>query len=93
MLALIVALAVLRPRFSAVWIVPVALWLMPTENPSNALDFALGLSLVLLLVGLGAARSLSLSSQAAVLPTAECDSGASVPASTTSGQQSYAALV
>jgi alpha-1,2-mannosyltransferase len=92
-LVLFVALAVVRPRFSAVWFVPVALWLVPTENPSSALDFALGLSLLLLLVGLGAARSLSLSSQAAVLPTAEGGSGAGVPASTTSGQQSHAALV
>jgi alpha-1,2-mannosyltransferase len=50
---LLVALAVKRPTFSYVWIVPAAFWLAPTENPGSGVDFAVGFSLLLLLLGLG----------------------------------------
>src|SRR5205085_5546766 len=32
---LLVALAIKRPSFSPLWVVPLALWLVPTENPSG----------------------------------------------------------
>ena len=47
---LLVALAIKRPSFGVVWALPVALWLAPTENPSSGFDFALGLSLLVLLL-------------------------------------------
>src|SRR5439155_3933816 len=47
---LLVALAVKRPSFGLVWAGPIALWLVPTENPSSGFDFALGFSLVVLLL-------------------------------------------
>lgn len=48
---LLVAMAVKRPTFSPAWVVPIALWLVPSENPSTDFDFALGLSLLVLLLG------------------------------------------
>jgi hypothetical protein len=47
---LLVALAVKRPSFGAAWAAPIALWLVPTENPSSGLDFTLGLCLLVLLL-------------------------------------------
>jgi hypothetical protein len=47
---LLVALAVKRPSFGLVWAGPIALWLAPTENPSSGLEFALGFSIVVLLL-------------------------------------------
>jgi hypothetical protein len=47
---LLVALAVKRPSFGLVWAGPIALWLAPTENPSSGFEFALGFSLVVLLL-------------------------------------------
>jgi len=47
---LLVAVAVRRPVFDAVWIVPIGLWMVPTENPAGGFDFALGFCLLLLLV-------------------------------------------
>jgi hypothetical protein len=47
---LLVALAVKRPSFGLVWAAPIALWLAPTENPSGGFDFALGFSLLVLLL-------------------------------------------
>jgi len=47
---LLVALAVKRPSFGLIWAGPIALWLTPTENPSNGFEFALGFTLVVLLL-------------------------------------------
>jgi hypothetical protein len=50
---LLVAVAVKRPSFGLIWSVPIALWMVPTENPSSPLEFAAGFCLLTLLLTLG----------------------------------------
>jgi alpha-1,2-mannosyltransferase len=47
---LMVAMAAKKPALSAAWVVPIAFWLTPTENPPSGLYFAIGLCLLLLLL-------------------------------------------
>jgi hypothetical protein len=47
---LLVVLAVKWPTFGPVWAVPLGFWLVPTENPQSGLEFAIGLSLIVLLL-------------------------------------------
>jgi hypothetical protein len=49
---LLVAVAVKRPSFSAIWALPIALWVVPTENPSSAVELVGGLCLLTLLLTL-----------------------------------------
>jgi|tagenome__1003787_1003787.scaffolds.fasta_scaffold20650825_2 alpha-1,2-mannosyltransferase len=44
---LLIAMAIRRPTFGVAWLVPIALWLAPTENPHTALDFSIGFGLLL----------------------------------------------
>src|SRR5207253_273224 len=39
---LLVAIAAKKRSFGAVWVIPIALWLTPTENPGSGFDFAIG---------------------------------------------------
>jgi hypothetical protein len=46
----LVAVAVKRPRFCAIWFLPLAFWLTPSEIAETGLGLAVGLGLLVLLV-------------------------------------------
>jgi hypothetical protein len=52
----LVAVAVKRPRFCAMWLLPLAFWLTPTEIAGSGLKLALGLGLLVLFVALALGR-------------------------------------
>jgi MYXO-CTERM domain-containing protein len=52
----LVAVAVKRPTFHPAWLLPLAFWFTPGENPGSGLELAVGLGLLMLVLGVALRR-------------------------------------